>query len=86
MTPRLLGRSAEERTRRRLDIGGAALITAAIAAVVFAVSQGGAVGWTSPAVLGAAALAGLAAVAFAVVESRHGDPLIRGHVILLLGL
>ena len=86
LTPRLLGRSTEERTRRRLDIGGAALITAAIAAVVFAVSQGGAVGWTSPAVLGAAALAGLAAVAFAVVESRYSDPLIRGDVMRLPSL
>ena len=83
LTPRLLGRSAEQRTRRRLDIGGAALITAAIAAVVFAVSQGGAEGWTSPAVLAAAVLAVLAGLAFAVVESHHADPLIRGDVLRL---
>ena len=32
LTPRLLGRGREERTRRRLDIGGAVLITVAVAA------------------------------------------------------
>src|ERR1035438_22181 len=55
LAPRLLGRSHEERARRRLDVGGAALITSAVAAVVFAVSQGGAAGWASPVVLGALA-------------------------------
>src|SRR6185437_15814952 len=50
-TPRLLGRGREAHVRRRLDIGGAVLITAAIAAAVFAVSEGGAAGWSSPLVL-----------------------------------
>jgi EmrB/QacA subfamily drug resistance transporter len=86
LAPRLLGRSREERGQRRLDIGGAALITGAIAAVVFAVSQGGVAGWTSPGVLGALALAGAAAGAFAVVERRHPDPLVRGDVLRLPSL
>ena len=98
LTPRLLGRSHEERARRRLDVGGAALITGAVAAVVFAVSQGGVAGWASPVVLGALACAGAAVAAFAIVERRHPDPLVRvsllrlpslrksGALILLLGL
>jgi EmrB/QacA subfamily drug resistance transporter len=77
LTPRLLGRSQEARARRRLDVGGAALITGAIAALVFGVSQGGAAGWTSPTVLGALVAAAAAAAAFAVVERRHPDPLVR---------
>ncbi len=83
LTPRLLGRSHDERARRRLDVGGAALITGAIAALVFAVSQGGAAGWTSPVVLGAVAAAGAAVAAFAVVERRHPDPLVRGSLLRL---
>ena len=83
LAPRLLGRSHEERARRRLDVGGAALITGAIAAVVFAVSQGGAAGWTSPTVLGALAAAVAAIAAFAAVERRHPDPLVRGDVLRL---
>jgi EmrB/QacA subfamily drug resistance transporter len=86
LTPRLLGRSREIRARRRLDVGGAALITGAIAAVVFAVSQGGAAGWTSPAVLGALVVAGAAAAAFALVERRHPDPLVRISVLRLPSL
>src|ERR1035438_7097103 len=98
LTPRLLGRSHEERARRRLDVGGAALITGGVAAVVFAVSQGGVAGWASPVVLGALACAGAAVAAFAIVERRHPDPLVRvsllrlpslrksGALILLLGL
>jgi EmrB/QacA subfamily drug resistance transporter len=81
LTPRLLGRSWEERSRRRLDVSGAALITGAIAAVVFAVSQGDVAGWTSPVVLGTLALAGAAAAAFALAERHHADPLIRGDVV-----
>ena len=83
LTPRLLGRSHEERARRRLDVGGAALITGAIAAVVFAVSQGGSAGWTSPVVLGALVAAVAAGTAFAMVERRHPDPLVRGDLLQL---
>jgi EmrB/QacA subfamily drug resistance transporter len=83
LAPRILGRSHEERARRRLDVGGAALITGGIAAVVFAVSQGGAAGWTSPTVLGALAVAVAAVAAFAAVERHHPDPLVRGDVLRL---
>jgi EmrB/QacA subfamily drug resistance transporter len=85
LTPRLLGRGREPRVRRRLDIGGAVLITAAIAAFVFAVSEGGAAGWTSPLVLAAAA-AGIAFIAFAMAEAHHPDPLVRADLLRLRSL
>ncbi len=45
--------------------------------MVFAVSEGDVLGWLSPAVVVALLLAVSATVAFASVESRHPDPLIR---------
>jgi MFS family permease len=86
LTPRLLGRGREQRTRRRLDVGGAALITVAVASVVFAVSEGGAAGWTSPWVLAAALLAAVALAGFAVAERRQPDPLVRGDLLRLRSL
>lgn len=83
---RLLGTAPERRVQRHLDIGGALLITGSIAAIVFAVSQGGALGWTSPVVLGAAGIAVASAAAFALVESRHPDPLIRRGLLRLPSL
>ncbi len=62
---------------RRLDLWGAVSITASVAAVVYAVSQSAAHGWTSPVVLAALALAVAAGVAFILVERRHPDPLVR---------
>ena len=86
LTPRLLGRGRERRTRRRLDVGGAALITVAVASVVFAVSEGGAAGWTSPWVLAAALLAAVALAGFAVAERRQPDPLVRADLLRLRSL
>jgi EmrB/QacA subfamily drug resistance transporter len=83
LTPRLLGRGEEQRERRRLDVGGALLITLVVASVVFAVSQGGAAGWTSPLVLGAAGLALAALAGFAVTEGHTADPLVRGNLLRL---
>jgi EmrB/QacA subfamily drug resistance transporter len=83
-TPYLLGRAGRvgrasqgARERRRLDVGGALLITGAVASVVFAVSQANALGWDSPAVGFALLLAAAAAAGFLAVEARHPDPLIR---------
>jgi EmrB/QacA subfamily drug resistance transporter len=72
-----LGRASREPVRRRLDVGGALLITGAVASVVFAVSQGNVLGWDSPPVGIALALAAAAAAGFLAVEARHPDPLIR---------
>lgn len=64
----------------------ALLVTIAVAAVVFAVSEGDVLGWLSPAVVVALLLAVSATVAFASVESRHPDPLIRVNLLRLPSL
>jgi EmrB/QacA subfamily drug resistance transporter len=87
LTPRIVGVTPAAATaRRHLDGRGALLITGAVALVVFGVSQGGVLGWTSPAVLGALAAAVAAAVAFTAAESRHPEPLIRPRLLLRPGL
>jgi EmrB/QacA subfamily drug resistance transporter len=62
---------------RRLDLRGALLITTAVTLLVFAVSQGVVLGWTSPLVIAAVVIAVAATAAFAKAETRHPDPLIR---------
>jgi EmrB/QacA subfamily drug resistance transporter len=87
LAPRLLGESREPgHSGRRLDIGGALLITGAVAALVFAVSQGYVLGWGSPAVLGALIAAAAAGSAFVVVERRHPEPLVRPDLMRLPSL
>jgi EmrB/QacA subfamily drug resistance transporter len=87
LAPRLLGESRESRhAGRRLDVGGALLITGAVAALVFAVSQGYVFGWASPLVLGALAAAAAAGTAFAAVERRHPEPLVRADLMRLPNL
>ena len=87
LAPRLLGESRQAgRPGRGLDVGGALLITGAVAALVFAVSQGYVLGWTSPAVLGALAAAAAAGAAFAAVERRHPEPLVRADLLRLPSL
>jgi EmrB/QacA subfamily drug resistance transporter len=96
---RLLPRAASDgAARRRMDVGGAALITIAVAALVYAVSQVNVLGWTDDRVLGALAVSIAAGVALLAVERRHPDPLVRidllrepglrkaSTIIMLLGL
>ncbi|HEY2174032.1 MAG TPA: MFS transporter [Mycobacteriales bacterium] len=83
---RLLRESRQPHVGRRLDVGGALLITTAVAALVFTVSQGDVLGWSSPAVLASTVLAFGAAAAFSAVERRHPDPLIRTDLLRLPSL
>lgn len=71
---------------RALDVRGALLITSAVALLVFAVSEGNTLGWTSPGVLAAAALSVLAGAAFVAAEARHPEPLIPGRMLRIHGL
>ena len=71
---------------RRLDLRGALLITAAVALVVFAVSQGVVLGWTSPLVIAAIATAALVLALFLKAETRHPAPLIRPSLLHRKGL
>jgi EmrB/QacA subfamily drug resistance transporter len=80
LAPAILGTAAKTKatsSTRRLDLRGALLITTAVALIVFAVSQGVVLGWTSPLVIAAVATAAVSAVAFAKAETKHPDPLIR---------
>jgi EmrB/QacA subfamily drug resistance transporter len=86
LAPWLLGESRQRRPGARLDGLGAVLITVAVAAAVFAVSQAGVLGWTSPVLLGALVLAVVAAAVFAAVERHHPDPLVRGDLLRMPGL
>ncbi len=86
LAPRLLSESRSDRPRARLDAAGALLITVAVAAMVFAVSQVADLGWTSPAVLAAIALSVLAAAAVPVAERHSPDPLIRADLLRLPSL
>jgi EmrB/QacA subfamily drug resistance transporter len=93
LAPRLIGSGnragaagAKEETSRHLDVRGAALITAAVALVVFSVSQGNALGWTSAPVLGSLAAAVACGAWFTVAEARHPEPLIRPRLLLRPGL
>jgi EmrB/QacA subfamily drug resistance transporter len=85
--PKVLGHSGRDRARREpLDVRGALLITAGIALIVFAVSQGDVFGWTSLPVLAAFGAAVVSGAAFLVAESRHPRPLVRPRLLLVPGL
>jgi EmrB/QacA subfamily drug resistance transporter len=74
---RILRESRLPRAGRHLDTTGAVLITFAVAALVFAVSQAGIAGVGSASVLIPLALSALAAVAFLAAEQRRADPLVQ---------
>jgi EmrB/QacA subfamily drug resistance transporter len=63
--------------RGRLDVAGAAAITAAISLVVYAIVDANSAGWTSLKSLGLAAAAAVLAVLFLLIEQRTREPLIR---------
>jgi len=76
LTPRVVPESRLGGRLRHLDVGGASLITAAVALLVYAVSEAGAAGLASPLVLGSLALSALAFAGFTAVERRHPSPLV----------
>ena len=59
-----------------LDISGAILGTCGLIALVFGIIQGPDVGWTSPQILGAFAVAAVALGAFGIVEARSSAPML----------
>jgi len=88
LAPRVIGEGAagDVPGGRRLDVRGAALITAAVALAVFGISQGDVLGWTSLPVVGALGAAAVAGACFAAAESRHPQPLVRPRLLLRPGL
>jgi MFS family permease len=81
VAPRLLASARGPASGRKLDIRGAVLITIAMAAVVFAVSEANVVGWLSPLILGAIIVFAAGTGAFVVAERRHADPLLPAALI-----
>jgi EmrB/QacA subfamily drug resistance transporter len=77
LAPRILRESRLSRAGRHLDTTGAVLITLAVAALVFAVSQAGISGVGSASVLIPLGLSVLAAATFVAAEQRRADPLVR---------
>lgn len=67
---------AGRRQPRPLDVPGAILVTAGIGLVVYGVSEGNAVGWTSAQVLTSLALAVLGLAGFVVWERGRAEPLL----------
>jgi EmrB/QacA subfamily drug resistance transporter len=86
LAPKLLAKSPRPPVTRGLDVGGAVFITAAVAFLVFAVSQANVLGWLSPAILTAMALFVISAAAFVLVERGHRDPLVRAELMRLPSL
>jgi EmrB/QacA subfamily drug resistance transporter len=75
VVPVVLAESLGER-RRRLDVGGAGLVTAAVVLVVYALTEGPRSGWLSGRSLALASGAAVLFVLFAVRERRTADPLL----------
>jgi EmrB/QacA subfamily drug resistance transporter len=89
LSPAVLGAAKAAKAqaaRHRLDVRGALLITAAVTLVVFAISQGVVLGWSSPLVIAAVVVAAAAAATFAKAETRHPEPLIRPSLLHRRGL
>jgi predicted MFS family arabinose efflux permease len=90
LVPAILGRgqnsTAQGRRVHHLDVRGALLITGAVALLVFAVSQGVVLGWTSPLVIAAVVISAAATALFLKTETRHPEPLIRPALLHRKGL
>ncbi|MFD3593532.1 MFS transporter [Nocardia sp. NPDC058640] len=74
--PGLLVQTPVRAGKRRFDPAGAVTITAAIGALVYAVSEAPLVGWGSGRTIGMLVAAAVLLVLFTVIEARSADPLV----------
>lgn len=72
----ILMRETRATIRPRIDIAGASTFILGLATVMLAVTQGSAIGWTSPQVLGLAALAVVSFAGFVLIERRTASPVL----------
>jgi EmrB/QacA subfamily drug resistance transporter len=86
LAPRVLQESRLARAGRHLDAAGAVLITLAVGALVFAVSEAGIAGVRSASTLIPLGLSAVAAAAFVAGERRQADPLVRPALLRARGL
>ena len=72
-----VGESRAEAAVRQLDLPG--LVTSALSlfALTYALIEGGVSGWTAPFILGAFAVAAVAAAAFLAIEARTANPMVE---------
>jgi EmrB/QacA subfamily drug resistance transporter len=70
------------RARPRLDVLGAALVTAGLIALVYGFTRAESTGWHDRGVIGLLVLAGVLLVAFVAAESRSKAPLLPMRVVL----
>jgi EmrB/QacA subfamily drug resistance transporter len=75
LSPVFLRESRGAAGQRRFDVAGAVTITAALVALVYAVVDAPAVGWTGGQTLGLLALAAVLTAVFVGIESRSAAPL-----------
>ncbi|WP_111767722.1 MFS transporter [Nakamurella deserti] len=61
---------------RRLDVPGQLLVMTVLATLTFGIIEGPTTGWSSPVILGAFVVGGLALVALLAVESHRAEPLL----------
>src|SRR3569833_3043620 len=69
-------RESRDTVRRRLDLPGLTTSAVALFAVTYALIAGHNQGWTTALILGAFAVAAVAAVAFVIVERPDADPMV----------
>jgi len=69
--------SRDTTARRRLDLPGMATSSVALLALTYALIEGHDKGWTSAIILGAFAVAAVAAAGFVAAESRTGHPMVE---------
>jgi EmrB/QacA subfamily drug resistance transporter len=74
-------REIKDPRAHKADLLGAALLSVAVASVAAAIVEGSDWGWASPRIVGAFALAVLAAALLVVRSGRHPDPIIEPAVI-----
>jgi EmrB/QacA subfamily drug resistance transporter len=77
LAPRLVAESRATAAGRGFDLLGAATLTGAITALVYALLHASSEGWDAPTTLACLAAAGALFVAFLVAESRLANPLVR---------
>src|ERR1051325_6057461 len=74
--PFLLTESRDAQVNR-FDVPGAVLVTGGLSSLVYAITQAGSQGWTSPRTIGFFVAAAVLLVGFVGWEARHPEPLMR---------
>src|SRR5689334_15710514 len=74
--PFLLTESRDAQVNR-FDVPGAVLVTGGLSSLVYAITQAGSQGWTSPRTIGFFVAAAVMLVGFVGWEARHPEPLMR---------